>query len=87
MTETTTLTEVAIVGAVAAIGGFLGGYLASRRSTIVGSILIGIIGGMVTAVLISATEFPPVLEVGDYSVLWAFLGGGVVSAIVGASSS
>jgi uncharacterized membrane protein YeaQ/YmgE (transglycosylase-associated protein family) len=75
-----------IVVAAAAFGGLMGGLLTGRRATAVGSILMGTIGGIVTTVLIKAADFPPIVEVAGYSIVYAVLGGIVLSAIIGYSS-
>ena len=75
-----------IVVAAAAFGGLLGGALTGRRATVVGSVLMGTIGGIVTTVLTKAADFPPIVEVAGYSIVYAVLGGIVLSAIIGYSS-
>ncbi len=75
-----------IIVAAAALGGLLGGVLTGRRASVLGSILMGTIGGLVAAVLTRAAEFPPIVEVAGYSVVYAVLGGIVLAAIVGFSS-
>lgn len=78
--------EMLLIVAAAAFGGLLGGVLAGRRSTVVGSILIGTIGGLVTAILTRAADFPPVVEIAGYSVVYAVLGGFLLAAVVGYGS-
>jgi len=75
-----------IIVAAAAFGGLLGGVLTGRKASVVGSILMGTIGGLVTTVLTSAAEFPPIVEVAGYSVVYAILGGILLSAIIGFGS-
>lgn len=75
-----------IVVAAAAFGGLLGGLLTGRRATVVGSILMGTVGGLVAAILTRAAEFEPIVDVAGYSVVYAVLGGLVLSAIIGYSS-
>ena len=78
--------DMLIIVAAAAFGGLLGGVLTGRRATVVGSILIGIIGGLVTTVLTRAADFPPVVEVAGYSVVYALAGGIFLAAAVGFGS-
>ena len=75
-----------IVVAAAAFGGLLGGLLTGRRATVVGSILMGTVGGLVAAVLTRAADFPPIVDVAGYSVVYAVLGGLLLSGIIGYSS-
>ena len=75
-----------IVVAAAAFGGLLGGVLTGRRASVLGSILMGTIGGLVTTVLTRAADFPPIVEVAGYSIVYAVLGGIVLAAIIGYSS-
>ena len=75
-----------IIVAGAAVGGLLGGILTGRKARVVGSILVGTIGGLIAAVLTKAAEFPPLIEVAGYSVVYAIVGGILLSAIVGFGS-
>ena len=75
-----------IVVAASAFGGLLGGVLTGRRASVLGSILMGTIGGLVTTVLTRAADFPPIVEVAGYSIVYAVLGGIVLAAIIGYSS-
>ena len=72
-----------IIVAAAGFGGLLGGLLTGRRASVVGSILMGIIGGLVSTVLCRAAEFPPVVEIAGYSVVYAVAGGIILAAAVG----
>ncbi|MFW2339286.1 MAG: hypothetical protein ACN4GK_04490 [Acidimicrobiia bacterium] len=84
MLETTTTTSILIVGAIAGFGGLAGGMLSGRRATVIGSILMGIIGGLVTTVILSSfSGVPKYLPIGDYSAVWALAGGAVISFMVG----
>ena len=78
--------DMLIIVAAAAFGGLLGGVLTGRRASVIGSILMGTIGGLVAAVLTEAAEFPPIVEVAGYSIVYAVLGGLVLAAIIGYSS-
>jgi uncharacterized membrane protein YeaQ/YmgE (transglycosylase-associated protein family) len=82
-----TTNAVLIVGVIAGFGGLAGGMLSGRRATVIGSILMGIIGGLVTTVILSALEsVPRYLAVGDYSAVWALAGGAAISFMVGYSN-
>jgi hypothetical protein len=75
-----------IIVAAAAFGGLLGGVLTGRKASIVGSILMGIIGGLITTVLTRAANFPPMVEIAGYSVVYSVLGGILLAAVVGFGS-
>ncbi len=75
-----------IIVAAAAFGGLLGGVLTGRKASVVGSILMGIIGGLLASVLTRAADFPPIVEVAGYSVVYAVFGGILLAAIVGFGS-
>jgi hypothetical protein len=75
-----------LIVAAAAFGGLLGGVLTGRRASVAGSILMGTIGGLVTTVLTRAADFPPIVEVAGYSVVYAVAGGIFLSAIIGFGS-
>lgn len=75
-----------IIVAAAGFGGLLGGVLTGRKASVVGSILMGMIGGLVTTVLCRAADFPPIVETAGYSVVYAVAGGIFLAAVVGYGS-
>jgi len=75
-----------IIVAVAAFGGLVGGVMTGRKASVVGSIMMGTIGGLLVTVLARAAEFPPVVEVAGYSVVYALVGGILLAGIVGFGS-
>jgi uncharacterized membrane protein YeaQ/YmgE (transglycosylase-associated protein family) len=78
--------DMLIIVAAAAFGGVLGGVLTGRKASVVGSILMGIIGGLVATVLTRAAEFQPIVEVAGYSVVYALVGGLILASVVGFGS-
>jgi hypothetical protein len=78
--------NILIIVAAAAFGGLMGGVLTGRRASVVGSILMGTIGGLVTAILCRAADFPPLVEIAGYSVVYAVAGGIFLAAVVGFGS-
>ena len=78
--------NILIIVAAAAFGGLMGGVLTGRRASVVGSILMGTIGGLVTTILCRAADFPPFVEVAGYSVVYAVAGGIFLAAVVGFGS-
>lgn len=75
-----------IIVAAAAFGGMVGGVMTGRKASVVGSIMMGTIGGLLVTVLARAAEFPPVVEVAGYSVIYALVGGILLAGIVGFGS-
>ena len=75
-----------LIVAAAAFGGLLGGVLTGRKASVVGSILMGTIGGLVATVLTRAADFPPIVEIAGYSAVYAVLGGIFLAAVVGFGS-
>lgn len=87
MLETTTVNSLLIIAAIAGFGGLAGGMLSGRRATVIGSILIGVLGGMVTTLILSMLEgVPDYLPVGDFSAVWALAGGAVISFLIGSTN-
>jgi len=75
---------IAISGAV---GGLLGGLFASRSANIIGSILMGVIGGISLGAIMRITNVQPILDAGaGYSWVWSFIGGLVLALAVAGSN-
>lgn len=75
---------VALVGAVA---GLLGGLLASSRASIVGSTLMGAIGGISFAAIFRIVNVDPIFDAGEgFSYLYAAGGGLLLGLVVSASN-
>ena len=69
--------RVAIAGGV---GGLLGGLMASRRAALIGSILMGCIGGIVAAAILRIVNVDPIIDAGQgFSYVYG-IGGGVILA-------
>lgn len=85
--EASTLTTFAIVGAVGAIFGVLGGFIAGADN-LLGTLLMGIIGGIAISAVMRAVGAPVIYGVGpeDFSVIWAALGGLLLGYVVGRSN-
>lgn len=81
--EATIVEAMAVVGVVGAIAGLLGGLLAGTDS-IIGAILMGIIGGISLSAILRVANAPSIYSVGDdFSLVWAALGGLVLGYVVG----
>lgn len=85
--EASTLSTFAILGGVGAFFGLLGGFMASTDS-LVGGILMGIVGGIALSAIMLAAGAPPIYAIGaeDFSVVWAAVGGAVLGYVVGRSN-
>ena len=75
-----------IVGIIGGVFGLIGGFLGSKRS-LIGSILLGIIGGIVLSSLARIAGFDPVLPVDQgFSAIYAAVGGLVLGYVVNRST-
>ncbi len=81
--DASTWQALAIVGGVGAVGGLIGGFIASADN-LFGAMLIGIIGGIAGSAIMRIAGAPSVSYVGDgFSVVWAAVGGLVLGYVVG----
>jgi hypothetical protein len=77
---------LAVVGGVGALAGLIGGFLAGA-SRLLGTALLGVIGGIAGAAIMRIAGAPAFLAVGDgFSVVWAAAGGLLLGYVVGRSS-
>jgi hypothetical protein len=85
--DASTLTAIAIVGAVGGLAGLVGGFIASADN-LFGTILMGIIGGIALSAILRIAGVPAVYAVGseEFSVVWAAAGGLVLGFVVGRSN-
>ncbi|MEX0864591.1 MAG: hypothetical protein WD269_06915 [Acidimicrobiia bacterium] len=84
--DASTLQALAIVGAVGAIAGLIGGFAASADN-LIGTILMGVIGGVSLAAILRIANAPSIYATGDdYSLVWGALGGLVLGYVVGRSN-
>ena len=83
MPELTITTGVLATIVTAGLGGLVGGLISGFQARLVGSVLIGMIGGTALAVVLRETGVGPVIGVENYSLVFAFLGGGITAWIVG----
>lgn len=84
--EASIVEALLVVGAVGAVGGLVGGFVASADS-LFGTILMGIIGGIALAAIIRIAGGPSIYSVGDdFSLVWALVGGLLLGFVVGRSN-
>ena len=84
--EASTLEAMLIIGGVGAIAGLVGGFF-SGANNLLGSILMGIIGGISLSAIMRIAGAPSVYAIGDdFSVVWGAVGGLVLGFVVGRSN-
>ncbi len=82
-----TMQALAVIGAVGAISGLLGGFFAGADS-LFGTLLMGIIGAISAAAVTRIAGAEPIYAIGaeQFSVVWGALGGLVLGYVVGAAN-
>lgn len=84
--EASVIEALVIVGAVGGIAGLVGGLLGSTDS-VIGGLLMGIIGGISLSAIMRIANAPSIYAVGnDFSLVWAAVGGLVLGFVVGRSN-
>lgn len=84
--EAEIIEAMTIVGGVGAIAGLIGGFMASADS-LIGTVLIGIIGAIALSAVFRIANAPSIYAVGDdFSLVWGALGGLVLAFVVGRSN-
>lgn len=75
------------IGAVGAVGGLVGGLFASSRANIVGSIVMGVLGGIAGAAVLRIAGVSPIFDAGEgFSYLYGFASGLLLGYVVSASN-
>ena len=84
--EPSILETFAIIGGVGGIAGFIGGFMAGADN-LIGTLLMGIIGGIALSTIVRIANGPSIYAVGDdFSVVWGAVGGLVLGFVVGRSN-
>ncbi len=85
--DASTLTALAIAGGVGAVAGLIGGFLASAHN-LIGTLLMGVIGGIALSAILRIAGAPSIYGVGaeNFSLVWAAVGGLVLGFVVGRSN-
>lgn len=84
--EASTVQALALAGGVGAITGLIGGFLASADN-LIGTLIMGIIGGISLSAVARFAGVPPIYEVAGFSLVWAALGGLVLGFVVGRANT
>jgi hypothetical protein len=75
-----------IIGGVGGVAGLIGGFLASADN-LLGTILMGVIGGIALSAIFRIAGAPSIYAIGDdFSVVWGAVGGLVLGFVVGRSN-
>jgi hypothetical protein len=81
------LQALAIIGGVGGIAGFVGGFMGGADN-LLGTLLMGIIGGISLATIVRIANGPSIYAVGDdFSVVWGAVGGLILGFVVGRSNA
>ncbi len=84
--EAEIIEALAIVGGVGAIAGFVGGFFSSADN-LIGTMLMGIIGGISLSAIVRIANGPVIYGVGDdFSLVWGAIGGLLLGFVVGRSN-
>lgn len=85
--DASTLTALSMAGGVGAVAGLIGGFLASADN-LIGTLLMGVIGGIALSAILRIAGAPSIYGVGaeDFSLVWAAVGGLVLGFVVGRSN-
>jgi hypothetical protein len=76
-----------VVGIIGAVFGLIGGFLGAKRS-LIGSVLLGIIGGISLAAICRIAGFDPVMPLDQgFSAIYAAIGGLVLGYSVNRSTA
>ncbi len=86
--EASTLEALAIAGGVGALAGLIGGVFAGADN-LIGTFLMGIIGGISLSAIFRIAGAPSIYAVGaeEFSLVWAAVGGLVLGFVVGRSNA
>jgi hypothetical protein len=80
------LISLAIVAGAGGLAGAVGGMIGGRTPGPLASFLLGALAGGATALILRAYQVPPVVGVSGLSVIYAALGGAVLTFAIAQSS-
>ena len=84
--DASTIEALLIIGGVGGVAGLIGGFMAGADN-LLGTILMGIIGGISLSAIFRIGGAPSIYAIGDdFSVVWGAVGGLVLGFVVGRSN-
>ncbi len=85
--DASTLSDFALIAGVGALFGFIGGFLGGADG-LIGTFLMGAIGGIVLSAIFALAGWPAIYSVGngDLSLVWAGVGGFVLGLAISRSN-
>ena len=85
--ESSIVSALVIVGVVGGVAGLVGGFIAGADS-LVGTFLMGVIGGVALSAILLFVGVPTIYGVGseDFSLVWGAVGGLLLGYVVGRSN-
>jgi hypothetical protein len=85
--DASTLTDFALIAGVGALFGFIGGFLGGA-DTLIGTLLMGAIGGIALASVFALAGWPAIYSVGNdgLSLVWAGVGGFILGLAISRSN-
>ena len=84
--DASTIQALLLIGGIGGIAGLIGGFLASADN-LFGTVLMGVIGGIVLSAILRIANAPSVYAMcDDFSVVWGAVGGFVLGFVVGRSN-
>lgn len=85
--DASTITALAVVGGVGAVAGLIGGFIAGA-DTLIGALLMGVIGGVALSAILLVAGVPTIYGVGteNFSLVWGAVGGLLLGYVVGRSN-
>lgn len=85
--DASTLTDFALIAGVGAVFGLIGGFLGGA-DRLIGTLLMGAIGGIALSAIFALAGWPPIYSIGnsDLSLVWAGVGGFVLGLAISRSN-
>ena len=85
--DAATTNAILLVAVAGAVAGLVGGLLASSRANLIGSLLLGAIGGITFATIPAILSIDPIVDAGQgFSYVYSAAGGLLLSLVVTASN-
>lgn len=85
--DAATTNAIILIAVAGGVAGLLGGLVASSRASIVGSILMGMIGGITFATIFQILGIDPLVNAGEgFSYVYSAGGGLLLSSVVAFSN-